>query len=89
MATAALFTSTPPPCEPLALRPKDAAAALGISERLLYAWSHGRGLPVVRIDRTVLYPVAGLRKWLEANSEMQRSIAPLRSSSPHSVPLVD
>jgi len=64
-----LFQEQAAAIQPLALRPKDAATALGISERLLYDWAHYRGLPVVRIDRTVLYPVDGLRQWLVANSQ--------------------
>lgn len=71
-----LFESPAPATAPLALRPRDAAAALGVSERLLYDWAHFHGLPVVRIDRTVLYPVDGLRDWLKANSEMNSTSDP-------------
>lgn len=48
----------------LALTPREAAAALGISERTLFTWSKERGLPFVKVDRTVRYPVDGLRIWL-------------------------
>ncbi len=55
---------------PLALRPRDAAAALGISERLLWSLTaRGDGPPVVRIGRAVLYPVDGLRQWLRDKSQ--------------------
>lgn len=39
-----LFESPPPAIGPLALRPRDAALALGVSERLLLEWrkNHGR-----------------------------------------------
>jgi hypothetical protein len=33
---------------PMALRPKDAARALAISERLLWEWTRSEGLPHVR-----------------------------------------
>ncbi len=51
---------------PLALRPKEAARALGISERKLWSITADRssGIPHVRFGRSVLYPVAELRQWL-------------------------
>jgi hypothetical protein len=52
----------------LALRPRDAAKALGISPRLLWQFTHDGHIPCVRIGtgkrRTVLYPVADLKTWL-------------------------
>jgi len=48
----------------LALRPKDAARALGISERLLWTWTNTGRIPCVRIGRAVTYPVDGLKDWL-------------------------
>lgn len=60
----------------LALRPRDAAKALGVSERLLWEWTHRGDVPHVRIGRTILYPVDALRDWLnrqaEASKEGQR-----------------
>lgn len=58
---------TPPntpetPC--LALRPKQAAAALGISERLLWSMTNRGEIPCVRIGRAVVYGVDALRDWL-------------------------
>ena len=41
-----------------------AAAALGISERLLQDWVKQHGLPCVRIGQTILYPVDEVRQWL-------------------------
>lgn len=52
------------PADPLALRPRECAAALGISERLLCEWTSNQGLPHVRIRNTVLYPVDTTREWL-------------------------
>lgn len=48
----------------LALRPREAAKALGVSERLLWDWTHNSDIPHARIGRTILYPVDGLREWL-------------------------
>jgi excisionase family DNA binding protein len=51
----------------LALRPREAAKALGVSERTLWSWTGDGLIPCVRIGtgRTVLYPVEMLRRWLE------------------------
>ena len=68
-----LFASPPPVIEPLALRPREAAQALGISERLLWDWAHQRGLPYVQLDRLVVYPVEGLRLWLREHSTAAQS----------------
>ena len=50
---------TPPditlPC--LALRPKEAARALGIGERLLWSKTNSGEIPHVRIGRAVVYPI--------------------------------
>lgn len=55
----------------LALRPVEAARSLGISPRTLWSWSRDRGLPYIKVDRTVLYPVDGLRLWLAEQSLAQ------------------
>ena len=53
---------------PLAMRPRDAAKALGISPRLLWQLTHDGHIPCMRIGtgkrRTVLYPTAQLLAWL-------------------------
>jgi len=51
------------PC--LALRPREAAKALGISERLLWEWTDRRIVPCVRMGKAILYPVDSLRDWLK------------------------
>ncbi|MFN5958437.1 MAG: helix-turn-helix domain-containing protein [Planctomyces sp.] len=60
--------STPPHPDsgsPLALRPKDAAKALGIGERTLWDLTHPRGpIPCVRTRGCVLYPYHLLQAWL-------------------------
>lgn len=50
----------------LALRPKDAAKALGIGERKLWEITADQtsGIPHVRFGRAVVYPVDALRHWL-------------------------
>lgn len=58
-------SDTPAPAIPaLALRCSDAAAALGISERTLWALTAANEVPHVRLGRTVLYPTADLQAWL-------------------------
>ena len=51
-----------PPC--LALRPKEAAKALGIGERLLWSKTNAGEIPHVRIGKAILYPIAALEEWL-------------------------
>lgn len=58
---------------PLALRPRDAAKALGISPRLLWQLTHDGYVPCVRVGsgkrQTVLYPTANLQAWLSQQAE--------------------
>ncbi len=59
---------------PLALRPREAAKALGVSPRTLWSLTAPRGpIPCVRIGhgkrQTVLYPVAELQTWLSRQAE--------------------
>ncbi len=61
-------TNTGP--EPLALRPREAAAALGIGERKLWELTAPRGpIPCAKIGTCVVYPVDALRAWLAAQVE--------------------
>lgn len=58
----------------LALRPREAAKALGISARTLWGLTAPRGpIPCLRIGhgkrQTVLYPVADLQAWLSRQAE--------------------
>lgn len=52
------------PC--LALRPREAALALGISERKLWEITADQtsGIPQIRWGKCVAYPVDELRRWL-------------------------
>ncbi|MCC6581444.1 MAG: helix-turn-helix domain-containing protein [Phycisphaeraceae bacterium] len=48
----------------LAMRAKDAAKALGVSERTLWTWTKAGTIPHLRRGGTILYPTAALTKWL-------------------------
>lgn len=48
----------------LALRPREAAKALGIGERLLWSLTDAGQIPHLRLGRAVVYPVDTLRQWL-------------------------
>lgn len=49
----------------LALRPKEAATALGIGERKLWELTQPRGpIPCARLGTCIVYPVDLLRDWL-------------------------
>lgn len=63
--------------ESLALRPREAAKALGISARTLWGLTAPRGpIPCLRIGhgkrQTVLYPVADLQVWLSRQAEAMK-----------------
>ena len=49
---------------PLALRAREAARMLGISERALWTLTSSREIPHVRVGKAVLYPVDELKAWL-------------------------
>jgi len=52
----------------LALRSREAAAALSISERTLFSWTSAGEIPHVRRGGLILYPVDSLRRWLDAQA---------------------
>ena len=54
---------------PLALRSREAAKALGISERTLARLKSRGQLAFVRAGNSVLFPVRALEAWLEGHSE--------------------
>jgi excisionase family DNA binding protein len=66
MTTETISTDT------LALRPREAAKALGVSERSLWEWTHRGDIPHVRVGRTILYPVDALRDWLRQHAEVAK-----------------
>ncbi len=55
------------PC--LAMRPRKAAKALGISERLLWEHTERGVIPHIRLGKAILYPVASLRRWLDHRAQ--------------------
>ena len=55
------------PC--LAMRPREAAKALGISERLLWEWTDRGVVPHVRLGKRIVYPVDSLRDWLQRQAQ--------------------
>ena len=59
------------PC--LAMRIREAALALSISERLLWEWTNRKRVPHVRIGKAILYPVDSLQEWLK--QETQKNMA--------------
>lgn len=64
MARRARAQRDEPLIEPISLRPKEAAMALGISERLLREWTQKEDIPHVKVGNVLLYPVAEIRTWL-------------------------
>ncbi len=52
------------PIEPILLRPREAAVALAISERLLWSKTNIGEIPCVRVGRSVRYDPADLRAWI-------------------------
>ena len=65
MMTTEIVQSTPA----LALRPRDAAKALGISPRKLWQLTKDGVIPSLKAGRTVLYPTAELQAWLSREAE--------------------
>ena len=51
--------------EKLSLRLREAAQALGISERTLWSLCQRDEIPHVKTGRVVLFPIASLKQWLE------------------------
>ncbi len=54
------------PIVPLAYRPAEMAAALGLSERKLWDLTKQGDIPHARIGKCVLYPVREVQNWLSA-----------------------
>ncbi len=55
--------------ELLALRPKDAARALGIGQRLLWSLTNQGVIPCVKFGRCTVYPVDMLREHLRREAQ--------------------
>lgn len=65
-----LPSPVPVPAQPrLALSPKEAAVALGVSERLLWSLTAAGEVPHTRLGRRVIYPHDLLKRWLADRAE--------------------
>ncbi len=53
------------PPMPLAMRPKVAARAIGVSERTLWSMAKRGEIPHARIGGCVVYPTSAILAWLE------------------------
>ncbi len=53
----------------LSLRLREAAKALGVSERTLWTWTQQGTIPHVRRGKTILYPTAALTHWLQEQTK--------------------
>jgi excisionase family DNA binding protein len=52
------------------MRPREAAKALGVSERTLWDWTQRGEVPHVRRgEKIILYPVSALRTWLDEQAK--------------------
>jgi excisionase family DNA binding protein len=60
------------PVERLALRPKEAAEALGVSLGTLRKWMRDDSLPFMRLDGVVLIPRSELGEWMAERIEDER-----------------
>ena len=56
----------------LALRPGEAAQALGVSERTLRKWMRDESLPYFRVDGAVRIPVGDLTAWMNERLRSQQ-----------------
>ena len=57
--------------QPLALRSRDAARALAITERALTGLTDAGALRCVRRGAVTIYPVSCLRAWLDSQATMK------------------
>ena len=55
----------------LALRPKEVAQAVGVSEKTLRKWMRDDGLPYLRLDGVVLIPRGQLEAWMAARVDTE------------------
>jgi excisionase family DNA binding protein len=57
---------------PMALRPREAARALGVSERWLWEQTKAGEIPFTKVGRVTLYPRAMLEEWLRRRAAQQQ-----------------
>ncbi|MBW2422400.1 MAG: helix-turn-helix domain-containing protein [Deltaproteobacteria bacterium] len=56
----------------LALRPKEAAGALGICDRTLRQWMQEEQLPYFQVGRSIFIPILELERWMANRMESRR-----------------
>jgi hypothetical protein len=59
----------------LALRPRDAARALSVSQRTLWDWTKSGIVPFVRVGHVTMYPIRDLERWLSEKAARQPDTA--------------
>ena len=57
--------------EPLMLRPREAAEAVGVGRTLFYRLVKAGVIPSCRVGKSIRIPVAALRAWAEAQGKQQ------------------
>jgi excisionase family DNA binding protein len=72
MPDSSFFRQEQPVIAPLSLRPREAAAALGLSVSTVERLTKAGELPCVKLGRSVLYPMAMLEEFLRARAERAR-----------------
>lgn len=58
---------------PMALRPREAARALGVSERWLWEQTKAGEIPCTKVGRVTLYPRVMLEEWLRRRAAQQQA----------------
>lgn len=73
--------------ERLALRPMEAAEAIGISRSAVYALISAGELPAIRVGGVLRVPCAELREWIASKSREVKGFAPepVEEQRPHPV----
>lgn len=66
----------------LALSAREAAEALSVSERQLWALTRDGVIPAVRLGGRVVYPVAVLQRWLEQQTRAGNPAGEASESEP-------
>ncbi len=67
---------TDPALDRIALRPNEAARALGVSLRCLMQWAKDGEIPVTRLgERCLRFPVDGLKQWVASRTTWPTAVA--------------
>ncbi len=64
------------PLTPIAVRTREAAEMLGLSERSLLRLRDSEGIPYSKVGTASLYSVDGLREWLSQQTIKTRTALP-------------